>query len=252
MKPSLRVHIIPVGRDETKRIVFPAEFLKADRIYLLGISGKDALPEIYKKTKQVLLQNVLSDPAELKELKADFYDLNEILRVYAEIFRIEKREGNVVYLNIAGGTMLTLAATLSCILFDGIPYFLKKDYETGKLNLKPKFLELPHFIMEKTDEDLTYLLAFMSEYMKENKIDKISKGLCIDFLMKSGRDKDFNGKKPKDYNKLNVRYLNKLTSKKLIKVEEKTRGGISLTKDGKFAVNVFSVYHDVNLKEIKC
>jgi predicted transcriptional regulator len=69
--------------------------------------------------------------------------------------------------------------------------------------------------------------------------------------MKSGRDKDFSGKQPKDYNKLNVRYLSKLTTKKLIKVEEKTRGEISLTEDGKLAVNVFSVYYDVNLNEIK-
>jgi hypothetical protein len=69
--------------------------------------------------------------------------------------------------------------------------------------------------------------------------------------MKSGRDKDFKGKAPKDYNKFNVRYLIKLTAKKLIKVEEKTRGEILLTEDGKLVVNVFSVYHDVNLKEIK-
>jgi predicted transcriptional regulator len=59
------------------------------------------------------------------------------------------------------------------------------------------------------------------------------------------------GKKPKDYNKLNVRYLSKLTTKKLIKVEEKTRGEISLTEDGKLAVNVFSVYHAVNLSDIR-
>lgn len=250
MKPSLRVHVIPFGRDEPKRIVYPTDYLKADKIYLLSISKKEARPVEYEEIKDALLKDVLSKPEDLIEKKVDFYDLSDLLRTYAEIFRLEKAEGNTVYVNLAGGTMLTLAATLSCILFNGVPYFLKKDYETGKLNLKPKFLELPHYIMEQPNEDLTYLLTFMSEYMKLKKTDKISKGKCIDFLMKSGRDRDFGGKKPKDYNKLNVRYLNKLTAKKLIVVEEKTRGEISLTEDGKLAESVFSVYHDVNLKEI--
>ena len=62
---------------------------------------------------------------------------------------------------------------------------------------------------------------------------------------------DLGGKTPKDYNKLNFRYLDKLIAKNYIEVENKIRGEISLTKKGQFAVEVFSVFYGINLKEFR-
>ena len=90
---------------------------------------------------------------------------------------------------------------------------------------------------------------YMWEYMKSTKKDTISKGKCVDFLIKGNMDNDFEGKKPKDYNRLNFRYLDKLIAKNYIEVEDKIRGEISLTKKGQFAVEVFSVFYGIDSKE---
>jgi hypothetical protein len=66
--------------------------------------------------------------------------------------------------------------------------------------------------------------------------------IFIGIDVKSNLDKDFGGKTPKDYNRLNFKYLDKLIAKNYLEVEDKIRGEISLTKKGKFAIEVFSFF----------
>ncbi len=73
--------------------------------------------------------------------------------------------------------------------------------------------------------------------------------IFIGIDVKSNLDNYFGGKKFKDYNRLNFCYHDKLIEKNYIEVEDKIRGEISLTEKGQFAVEVFSVFYDIDLKE---
>jgi hypothetical protein len=64
--------------------------------------------------------------------------------------------------------------------------------------------------------------------------------------MKLDPDFDAGGKSSGTYNKLKFKFLDKLTRDNLITVEPSSRGRVSITPEGQFAVDVFSAYYDLS------
>jgi len=250
MKYPQRVHIIPIGDDEIERIVIPAEIGKADRIYLITKKGKNLFADLVKKSKKVIIEKGKVEEEDLIEIRCDIFNFTELLQIFAKIIRKERVElNNKVYFSLStGGNLMSAAGMLSCILFDAEPYFLVKDFKKGKIPANPEILPFPKYNIIHPEKHLITFLLSMKREMGLNKADIISKGQCLSLMEQLDPDEVFS-KTSGDYNKLKFRYLDKLEKRKYIKIENKPRGRIKISKDGEFALKIFSIYY--GLSEMK-
>jgi predicted transcriptional regulator len=243
MKFQKRVHIIVIGDDNVDRAVNPARSGRADRVYLITMEGKDLFLSTFEKVKKELMKDVISKN-EIKEIRINLFDFSIIIQKFAEIIKKEHDNGNIVFISIStGGNLIAAAGMLACILFHAKPYFCQMDYETGTIPDDPEFLPIPKYKIEPPAKLLIQFLYEIEKVMNEKRTSTISKGLCLKIMELLHPDEEFS-KTPGDYNKLKFRYLDKLEVAGFIAIEKnKPRAKIMLTNDGKFAIQVFSVYY---------
>ncbi len=127
MKPNLRVHIAPLGFD-VERITEPVKRERADKLYLIkrpdDIKAADYLEEIHAAL-QLSHTNI-----EIEEVTSDLWDLFDILNKFKIIFDKEFLSGSHVYVNVSTGSKVaSIAGTLACMIWKGIPYYANVDYD---------------------------------------------------------------------------------------------------------------------------
>lgn len=239
--PPMRIHIIPVGNSSIERLLKPARYLKAERVYLLTIRGKDAFAKEYSEIKEKLLENLLKKKSDLIEIKADYYDLEDFLGIISAICQKEKEKGNEIWINISGGTMISVVGTLASVYYGIKPYFAKYDYNKKEIEEGALIPPIPNYPILKPDEKIMQLLILMDREMKELKTSKIQKRRCIDLIKNNNLDIDFTGSHTSIYNKLNNRYLLPMEVQRFIKIHKSTHSEIEITPDGYFAMKVFGL-----------
>ncbi|MFX0098725.1 MAG: DUF6293 family protein [Candidatus Hodarchaeota archaeon] len=242
MIQPLRVHIIPVGDEIVERIIKPAEIGRADKIYFIRFSGNDLFENTFLKARDALVDSL--NKLEVIEKRCNYYEFPELMKIYAEIFREEQNVGNTIFVNVStGGKLNSIAGTLACMLFGGFPYFCIKDFTTGKIASDP-ILNLPVYSVNKPEKELLQFLVDIKKRM--GKSQTISKKECLVMLKNAGVPGfSASDRTSKFYNKLKFRYLDKLLARKYIKVGAGSRGEISITPEGKFALDTFSIYYEL-------
>lgn len=210
-----------------------------DKIYFIRFSDNDLFEKTFMNARDELLKE-LKRP-EIIEKKCNYYEFPSLMKIYAEIFK-EEEQGNVIHVNVStGGKLNSIAGTLACMLFGGFPYFCIKDFTTGTVPEEP-ILNLPVYNVDKPGKDLIKFLVDIKKRMGKRK--SISKKDCL-IMLKNAGVQGFNSsdRTSKFYNKLKFRYLDKLLARNYITVGPGPRGEIQISKDGEFALEIFSIYY---------
>ncbi len=178
---NFRIHIAPVGFDPVQRITLPLIEQRADRVYLISRSKQgDPASGIVKQVQEALARH---PSIEVKHVYAEIWDLFSCLEKYRDIFHSEG-EGNHIYVNVSTGSkVLAMAGMLSCMLWDGTPYYAKLDYEVGGPDKGPDKRKvtgtdiLPVFQIHKPSSESLQVLSIIN-----NKGGKMSKKDLIERL----------------------------------------------------------------------
>ncbi len=251
MEYPLRVHIIPVGDNQVDRIVIPAEIGKADRIYLVTMTkGKNLYEDVFINSKNKILKKGIVQKQDLIEIRCDIFNFTELIQIFAQIIRNERKKRNLVFFSLStGGNLLAAAGMLACVLFGAEPYFCKKDYEKDEVPFNPEILPFPKYNIIYPKKAIISFLLLMKNEMERQETSTISKRECLD-LMKQLHPKEKFSKTSGDYNKLKFRYLDKLEERKYVEIEKKTRGKIKISMDGEFALKIFPIFYGLKKIEI--
>ncbi len=238
---SLRVHVIPVGDDLIDRILAPAEFGNADKIYLITMEGRDLFAETFDKVKQQLVEKGIIKTENLEERRCNLYDFVSLMALFARIIREEKSHNNQVLFNVStGGKLVTHAAMLACLIFEATPYYCKVDYERKIVPIPPEILFFPQYPVIKPRQDVIQFLANIEGFMEVHDRDWISKKECLSLIDRPDNEGDSTG-----YKKLKYRYLDKLVEWKFVKYDPQPHGRVQVTKEGSMAIQIFSEYYDI-------
>lgn len=128
MSSNLRIHISPVGFDQITRITDALKSFRADRVYLISYKKDDFAANRLREIKTALGKH---SSIEVKEVYIDIWDLFGCLEKYRQIFSSEK--GHHIYVNVSTGSKIVcIAGMLSCMLWQGTPYYTKLDYTGGE------------------------------------------------------------------------------------------------------------------------
>ena len=239
LKSPTRVHIIPVGNERPERVIKPALFLKPERIYLFTISGADAFKQYYNDIRNNFKEYLKDSDKNLIESVVNYYDLEEFLGKIHEICNLERQRNSEIWMNISGGTMLSVVGTLAAIYYKINPYFAKHNYLTDKVEEGALFPPIPNYPIQKPDEKIIKLLQYMKVEMDISPEKRVAKKKCIDLIKDNAIDTDFTGSHTSIYNKLNNRYLNPLSEWGFIKIYQSTHSDIEITQEGFFAIKMF-------------
>ena len=115
---NLRVVIACVAF-ETVKIVKPAQFYKADKVYLLHKGDKKPYDEFLKEVQRQLKEANI----EAESIRLDINKFQVVLREVLKIIQAEKKAGNHVYIHIGAGPTLYCAAALIAGMMEGVQAF---------------------------------------------------------------------------------------------------------------------------------
>ncbi len=125
--PSARIHVAPVGF-EVERITQPIEEDRADRVYLVTRTERDAAGPFVNEVLSRLAR--LPWPVDVRVVRTDLWNVFAALAAYRALFeaedRIDRSRRDVVPLrvNVSTGTKITaIAGTLASMLWRGEPYY---------------------------------------------------------------------------------------------------------------------------------
>ena len=249
---SLRVHIVPVGRDIKKRTLAPILKTKPEKIYLLTMAGKDAMANEFENLLLSLKNDFDFNPDNIIPKKVNYYSLIEFLELIGDICRIEYENKNRVFFNISGGTMVSVAGTLSTLYFGTIPYFPKKNYIDNSIEAVPTTPPIPKNKVELPSFEQITLLYSLFLFWQNTGKKPFPKSKCISILKLINPETDITDNDSSGYNKLFRRYLRDFHQKGYIqKSEYKKRQMLTFTEEGEFNVRIFSAYLLSNRDSIK-
>ncbi len=127
--PRARIHIAPVGF-EVERITEPILSDRADRVYLLTRSERDAAQPFVDAVVRRL--RTAAWPVDVRVIPTEIWDVFGALGAFRRIFeserRLDRHDASVVPIrvNVSTGTKITsIAGTLSCMLWKGEPYYVR-------------------------------------------------------------------------------------------------------------------------------
>lgn len=128
MKANLRVHVAPVGF-EIERVTQPLIDWRADKVYLiLGPYEDMGKGTIYLKAITEILDNHKN--IEVKQLTSNIWDLYDLINKFKSVLKNESKEGSHIYVNVSTGSKIaSVAGTLSCMIWKGVPYYAHIDYD---------------------------------------------------------------------------------------------------------------------------
>jgi hypothetical protein len=241
MHNLLRVHIAPVGFDPVQRITAPLIDQRADRVYLVSRSKKDdPASSIVKQVEATLAKH---PSIEVKHVYTEIWDLFSCLEKYRDVFTAEK--GNHLYVNVSTGSkILSIAGMLSCMLWKGIPYYARLDYEQGGPEIKTGQRNvtgteaLPVYQINMPSPESLNVLAIIGS----KRDGKISKKELIEELQKIHLIPVFPPSQPRNAPHSRLRaILDPLeTHWQFIHIKSRgRRSEVSLTEQGRSALRIF-------------
>lgn len=238
-----RVHIIPIGNDDKRRIILPLKKLKPDRIYIITKSGKDHFEELVKSIHKDLIESKLLPEEEIIIKKTDYYDFFKIQATIAEIFA-QELDNEILFNASTGGKMLCTAGYLCCMLFGGIAYYCKKDYVNDSIPDNPEILKIPDYQIEPPSENLIRFLLFLKDVKQMTNLEEIPKRQILE-IMGVIENLEIKGT-PGEFNKLNSRYIRKLESFNYIRESSSRPRTVKILKQGERAIEIFDAYYKIS------
>lgn len=181
----------------------------------------------------------------------DFYDLESMVEIIARISRDEKAAQNDVFINLAGGTNITLAGMMSAQLFGCKPYFLKTDFLRDSKEIQyhkeSNWILEPHVYPVKIPEkEMVIFLSKIVAVANKSKTNDVSKKDCVEIMIDLEKEKEISPQtSSRLYNRLKSRYLGKLADFGYIQFDNTLRGKVLLLKEGKFAAKMFSIFYGI-------
>ncbi len=242
---NLRVHIAPVGDDDKRRIILPIERFKADKVYLITKEGKDQFKENVNEIEKELLSKKIISKENLKVCKIDIYNFTDIQTLLAKIYSKEI-ENDIFYNASTGGKLLATAGYLACLLFNGIAYYCKKDYELNIISDNPDIFPIPDYYISRPSEELILFLIFFKELQNFFKLKSIPKRFLLE-IMGVIKDQNMNASSG-EYNSLNALYLDHLIRFNYIDVSTGRPKKVKLLEKGRNAIKIFNAYYQLTSK----
>ncbi len=239
MLTDLRVHIAPIGFDEPERVTKPLLDYKADKVFLIShlYDHPDAVQRL-RSVRAALKKDLSSCNVQLKT--TDIWDLFSCLQTYREIFLSET--DNHVMVNVSTGSkIIAIAGMLSCMLWNGRPYYAKLNYSQQKEGKPTEVLgvqDLPVYTIQRPSPESLRVISVISKnkgvITKKKLIERLQSdefGLIPDY------GKDASPTAP--HSKLRA-ILNPLEEWSLIRVKSRgRRSEIVLTIQGEQALKIF-------------
>ena len=162
----LRIHIAPVGF-EVDRIVVPAIYMKADRVWLITHDKhKEDEGDKFVKLIQAKLK---TSRIECLQEQADRIDLFDVLRVLRTI--ILKEKDNSILVNVSVGSKIqAIASMMACMMFKDVANILVPERYNSSLLKEDKqetegvkqILAMPEYKIELPNEKLIKCLDIIS------------------------------------------------------------------------------------------
>ncbi len=158
--PRARIHIAPVGF-EVQRITEPIESERADRVYLVTRSDRDAAAPFVEEVVRRLGR--LAWPVDVRVVRTDLWNVFGALASFRAIFDAERRTDRTaadvvpIRVNVSTGTKITaIAGTLACMLWKGEPYYVQvsRAWYSGRT---PRVATV-HDVVERVDPVGVYAL----------------------------------------------------------------------------------------------
>lgn len=240
MSQHLRVHIVPLGYDFT-RATEPLIKMKADRVHVIKHIIDRGHSKFFTQIKKELEKKL--PQIEIKEEKADTWDLYECIQKYREIIQSEK--GNQVHINLSTGTKITaVAGMLSCMIFDAFPYYVRLDDPPEKEKVTREGVKapqsLPKYKLERPDPNSMKILELLQTHGKTMK-----KTFLIKDLVSAEIIKQKGGSGLSDQAKHNqLRRLLYPLEKRwgFVTIESSPRNSeVTLTEQGEKAIQIFGI-----------
>jgi CRISPR locus-related DNA-binding protein len=241
LEKNLRVHIAPVGFDPAERITAPLIEHRADKVYLVSKGKDDHAADRRKEIRKILDKH---PHVSVKEVYVNIWDLFSAVEEYRKIFDSEK--ANHVHVNVSTGSkIISIAGMISCMLWSGIPYYTKLDYEDGGASVssdKRKVKDtdfLPVYQIAKPSSELMQVLSI---------IDKnggmITKKALIEELQEMKLIPVYAPSQPKSapHSRLRALLDPLVTQWRFVSVKSKgRRSEVSLEEQGKNALRIFGL-----------
>lgn len=234
---NLRVHLAAVGFDPAVRITDPLISFRADKAYLFtnlkdNAQAAEKLAEVrrilQKKAPACLVGVVLTD----------VWDLYSCLTEYRKVF--SKEVGNHVYVNVSTGSKIAaIAGMISCMLWNGSPYYAKLDYAVSHPEEVIGTDYLPVYEINRPSEDMLKVMSVIQDrggrLSKKELIATLQSGE-YQLIPSYGQD----ASKSAPHSKLRA-LLDPLEDPwKFVDVKAKGRHSeVSLTDQGKSALRIF-------------
>jgi Family of unknown function (DUF6293) len=232
---TLRIHIAPVGF-ESDRIVIPALEMKADRVWLIVHSGRDA--DKGTMFRESVSEKLKKAGIECEFERADRTDLFDTLRALKKIILRENK--NTLYVNVSVGSKIqSIACTMICMMFKekvaikpyyAVPQAYNVPTQQESIGVS-RVISLPDYKIEMPSDKLVRCLEIINERKGSiiGKKDLRDKTLEIGLIhVEKGKNKDQSA-----YMALNKNLIDPLLEWKFITVEKIGRKSvISITTDG--------------------
>jgi hypothetical protein len=158
--PRARVHIVPVGF-EVERITEPLERERADRVYLITRSDRDAAASFVEEVERRLRKAPW--PVDVRIVRTDLWDTFHAVSEYRRIFEAERRTDRhaagvlPLRVNVSTGTKITaIAGTLACMLWNGEPYYVQVS--RSWYSDRPPRARVVHDVVDRIDPVHVYEL----------------------------------------------------------------------------------------------
>nr|WP_147664646.1 DUF6293 family protein [Candidatus Prometheoarchaeum syntrophicum]QEE17760.1 hypothetical protein DSAG12_03598 [Candidatus Prometheoarchaeum syntrophicum] len=233
-KKQKRIHIVPIGLEKIERFTDPSIKEKADRIYLIKMTPKNAEnsnkeDKIIVEIKNKLIKNLLIKEKEIIVEESDLYDYMDLMKTFARIIRIEQKNNNEIWINVStGGKFSAIAAMTSCMMFEAEPFYCKTLYGDEERNIdKDQLLtEFPQLKISIPNIELNRLLLSISSYFKVTNRNFIRKAKLLKIL----NELELKFEKPKtskqlwDWDNLVTDFLDPLIEKNLLEMHETIKG----------------------------
>lgn len=252
------VHIIPI-KYEIDRAVRPFDTMRANKVYLLHsnkIKGYGVSANYFLKTVKKKLENKNID---VIVVESDISDPLPLLSTISDIIVREKRENNLVYVNMsAGGKLTAVASTIAAMCHDVKVYFVRDDggYSKNRDELLEHGLsiinETSYFFLTNFTIDVPHgakgmflVELYEKDKMTTNDIIKMIKNNKLKGL--EDLNEDIYGKQRTMSNlimRINRNLLNELKKDGYINIEKKGRNKIiTITDKGRYAACLIGHHH---------
>lgn len=267
-----KVHVVMPGL-EVVRVIKPLKSIGCERLYFIGShKNNEHKKSIYSEyVDEIKFQlNSYIKPSEMIDVPIEFNNFEELLSTTSKIIKMEKENGNIIFVNISCGAKIFIAAaTMACMMFNGVPYYSsRKGFRTKPEDLledgKPAGIaidveepvEIPKFFLEPPKIELIKVLTIILKMdLKSLRQGDIIKELEKHGLMENIFEKESSGRQTlptkrkvsrKAHSEFRTNFFNQLLNEGYVITEGYGRKvEVKVTEKGRQFGKIFSkVYFD--------